>query len=185
MFFTPKALRAWPKPLFMANFRLFSVRCTPAPTLFVQRLRMLIRSVRLPVRTLRFYIRALRTEMHTLIVQLFSVHRTALEYIPNSFPLYIHLHSSALRVRTAHAATLPKTENQFSRTTENLNRKRNNARETAMNTGAIRGKRFRYGLKQAAVRHFSGTSANIFAVHDMFFFIYFCKKKKKRIFGNV
>ncbi|WP_373825598.1 hypothetical protein, partial [Bacteroides heparinolyticus] len=76
----------------------------------VQRLRMLIRSVRLPVRTLRFYIRALRTEMHTLIVQLFSVYRTTLEYVPNNFPLHIHLRSSALRVRTAHAATLPKTK---------------------------------------------------------------------------
>lgn len=121
MFFTPKALRARPKPLFMANFRLFSVRCTPVPTLFVHRLRMLIRSVRLPVRTLRFYIRAPQTEMHTRIVQLFSVYRTTLEYVPNNFPLHIHLHSSALRVRTAHSATLPKTENQFSKTTENLN----------------------------------------------------------------
>ncbi|WP_373731359.1 hypothetical protein [Bacteroides heparinolyticus] len=63
--------------------------------------------------------------------------------------------------------------------------KRNNARETAMNTGAIRGERFRYGLKQTVVRHFSGTSANIFAVRDIFFFVSFCKKKKKRIFGNV
>ncbi|WP_373832183.1 hypothetical protein, partial [Bacteroides heparinolyticus] len=57
--FYTQSLKGTAEASFHGNFPTFSDTLPPAPTLFVQRLRMLIRSVRLPVRTLRFYIRAL------------------------------------------------------------------------------------------------------------------------------